>query len=450
MIVRVQRAGVDARDRVVGVVGHPHRAARRRRCPRRRRRRRSSAGSPLAISRRVTVLRRRAMTQTRARADGEVLHAVGQRDRLGGAGARSILGSMPQHAARAAADADPHAPCARGDRHRPAGGGSGTARALCARGFSADRARARRAPGRRPRACRSRRRSPLAGCRPRGPRTPRLAVSRVDDDEPRRCRCAATQTLAVGHDELLGRPPTVTSAIAVVCAGCVVRRAGRRPTSSPPPPSSSPPSATARRPAPATQRSAPRPAPTARSACAAAGLRGAQHGRRLVGRDHGLLRRRRGAAAPTATTRSGAGATGWPAAASAARPEVAGRREALVGVLGQRARDDLVEARGHVGRASCSDGGGVVEVRPQRRLVGLALVGRRAGQRVVEHAARARRRRRARRRARRGSARARRSRACRPSRPSRVRAGVRGRRAWSARSRSGRRGRRRRAGRWRA
>ena len=67
--------------------------------------------------------------------------------------------------------------------------------------------------------------------------------------------------------------------------------------------------------------------------------------------------------------------------------EVAGRGKAVVGVLRHGAREDGVEARRHVRRAVVQRRRIVVEVRPQRRLVALALVGRHARERVVEHAA---------------------------------------------------------------
>ena len=81
-----------------------------------------------------------------------------------------------------------------------------------------------------------------------------------------------------------------------------------------------------------------------------------------------------GAAAPVATTRSGAPVVRLAGGGQRGAAEVAGRRVAVVGVLGHRALDDGLEARRHGRRALADRRRVVVQVRPQRRLVGLALV----------------------------------------------------------------------------
>ena len=117
--------------------------------------------------------------------------------------------------------------------------------------------------------------------------------------------------------------------------------------------------------------------------------------------DDALRRRRRRVAAQRRRARRGRGRP----------PTGSGRR-----VLGQRALDDGLKLGRASGAFARERRRVVVQVRPERRLVGVALVGRRRPRACGTARSRARRRRRARRRARRGSARARRSRACRPSR----------------------------------
>ena len=121
--------------------------------------------------------------------------------------------------------------------------------------------------------------------------------------------------------------------------------------------------------------------------------------------------------------------------------EVAGRLEALGGVLGHRARTTASSSGGRPGTERRGRGRRVVEVRPHLRLVGVARERHVAGERVVRARSRARRRRRARRPARRGSARARCSRACPTHWPVCGQAAALGDALGQRRSRSGRRAR---------
>ena len=126
------------------------------------------------------------------------------------------------------------------------------------------------------------------------------------------------------------------------------------------------------------QRPRPQPAPRRR-------VRG-EDGRRLVGRDDGLLAV---AGCGLADRHQALGRRRHRSARCRERgtAEVAGGGEAIVGVLGHRAGQDGVEARRRVRRAVMQRGRVVVEVGPQGRLVALALIRRHAGERVVEHAA---------------------------------------------------------------
>ncbi len=99
-----------------------------------------------------------------------------------------------------------------------------------------------------------------------------------------------------------------------------------------------------------------------------------------------------GAAAPTATTRSGpAAARSWrPTAARAARPRSPAEGKRSAGSLASARTTTPLRASG---TPSDRAGRRLVQMRPQRRLVRLAPVGRLPGQRVTAARSRARRRR---------------------------------------------------------
>ena len=86
--------------------------------------------------------------------------------------------------------------------------------------------------------------------------------------------------------------------------------------------------------------------------------------------------RRRARPRRRATTRSGPPERPLAGGGERRAAEVAGRREAVGGVLGQRAAHDVVQRPGHARRMLGERGRRVVEVRPQRRLVAVALVRR--------------------------------------------------------------------------
>ena len=172
-----------------------------------------------------------------------------------------------------------------------------------------------------------------------------------------------------------GRRRRGVTARRIVAARSAARRR-RRPPRPPAPAARATPAATARRSARAPRcGGSDRDRREARCGCEASrrarlGRRGARGGGAAgddalgLGRDRARRRGPRGAA------------------------EVAGGRVALVGVLGHRARDDGVEAparspRRSVGRHRRRGG----ELRPQLRLVALALERHAAGQRVVQDAA---------------------------------------------------------------
>ena len=185
---------------------------------------------------------------------------------------------------------------------------------------------------------------------------------------------------------LLGRPPTTTLLIATVWAAVVVpvarrlRRGRAIATATAVSTAAEGQGRDERQPRDRHRGERPRPQP------ARARLARGQHRGRLVGGDDGLLAVAGGGLADGHDA-LGPRCHGLARGGERSAAEVTGRGKAVVGVLRHGPREDGVEARRHVRRAVVQRRRIVVEVRPQRRLVALALVGRNARERVVEHAA---------------------------------------------------------------
>ena len=409
------------RDGVVAVVGHPHGAA--------------AVGDPerlladedRALGAAGDVQARDGVRAPRddphrAAADGDVLQAVGQLDGLGRL--RAVLGVDPQEQARVAADADPHRAARRGDRDRHALSRQRDRLALLAVGLQPDRHQRRRVLVDDPQLAEA---GGLAA-RVAHARAVGLALDGLGVDHGQPVVAAAHDPrLAVGQDDVVGPPADGHALDRRRSAAAWSRRCGRlrrrRRLPPSPPPSPPPPRAQGRDQRQAGdrhrgQRPRPQPAPRGR-----VGRRGRSAPGRARRRSPGGRRARPRRPPP------GARASAPPAGRRRRARRGRGRRPTgsdRRGPWPSRGPGRRRSSRGTSGARSCSEGGGVVEVRPQRRLVALALVGRYAGRARGRARSPARRRRRARRGARRGSARARRSRACRPSRRRAVGAGVRG------------------------